>query len=65
MIESPDLYVEKLELWDTIMLDDWELYLKDIREKENQELTVYNFRLDGTKEYIADWYIVHNNLIKQ
>ncbi len=65
MQESPGLHVELLQVWDTVVLEDRELYLFNIWEKKNQSQTVYNFRLDGTHEYIADWYIVHNVEVKQ
>ncbi len=64
MVESPELEVSLLEVGDTIIMQDGSFVtIKKINTEFTKEW-VYNFRLDGSKQYVADGYIVHNTELK-
>jgi len=62
-LESPDLKVSKLKTGDTLITTHWLEKLSNI-DTIIKPWYVYNFKTNGTHEYIADGYVVHNPLQK-
>ena len=59
-LESPGIEVSLLSLGDTfIMKEDQTKQLTQLNSKEIST-TVYNFGVNGTHEFYADNYLVHN-----
>lgn len=58
--ESPGLEVTKLSLGDTFIMKDNQT--KNLTQLDSKEIstTVYNFGVNGTHEFYADDYLVHN-----
>lgn len=59
-IESPTLEVNQLEIGDILIKENGEQ--EELKEfySEFTTTTVYNFSLNGTKDFYADGYLVHN-----
>jgi hypothetical protein len=60
--EIPDLKVTKLTVGDTLILEGGrELPLTSMQSK-HEITSVYNFQLEGTHDYYADGFLVHNKV---
>ena len=59
MLESPGLGVRKLKVGDLLIREDGIELIISLDSIQTEE-TVYNFTLDGSHEYIANGYVVHN-----
>lgn len=57
--EIRDLNVTLLEIGDVLIKEDDLEIVYSLDSRETQE-RVYNFELDGSHEYVADGYVVHN-----
>ena len=57
---NPDLDIQQLSLGDVIVTDKGHVTLNKISHIPVQGLKVYNLRLDGSQEYYADGFVVHN-----
>ncbi len=60
--ESPNLKVSKLSVGDTLIKEDGSKILLSSFDKKYSETTVYNFQIEGTHDYYANGYWVHNKL---
>lgn len=63
--EDPGLSVGKLKVGDTILREDGSQFLLTTLEAREAKTTVYNLTIDGTHEYYADGYLVHNKIPQQ
>lgn len=61
--ENPDIIVSKLGIWDILITDKWTVKIYNIKQTQKSGY-VYNFKLDWNHTYYADWYLVHNPVIK-
>lgn len=59
-IESPDLEVSQLEKGDILIRQDGSHELLEDFDFKIKETKVYNFGLNGSRDYYADGYLVHN-----
>jgi hypothetical protein len=59
-IESPTLEVTKLEIGDILIKEDGEQEVLVEFYSKHTKTKVYNFGLNGTKDFYADGYLVHN-----
>tara|TARA_Y100000296_G_scaffold2588_1_gene3672 strand:+ start:18095 stop:20560 length:2466 start_codon:yes stop_codon:yes gene_type:complete len=57
---NPELDIQQLSLGDVIVTDKGHVTLNKITHIPVQGLKVYNLRLDGSQEYYADGFVVHN-----
>jgi hypothetical protein len=60
--EMPGFQVAKLEVGDTLILEDGQTMTLTGMDSKYEKTTVYNFQLDGTHEYYADKFLVHNKV---
>ena len=62
--ETPDLAVEKLAVGDEIMKHDGTFFTITALEAKPVETTVYNLDVNGSHDYFADGFHVHNVSMK-
>jgi Chaperone of endosialidase len=56
---DPGIKVTKLEIWDILIIENWQTKLEALDGKDLPQ-KVYTFTVDGTHDYYADGYLVHN-----
>jgi Chaperone of endosialidase len=56
---DPGLEVTQLKIWDILITEKWKIILESLDGKELPQ-KVYTFTVDGTHDYYADEYLVHN-----
>ena len=56
---NPTLEIKKLQIGDVLIREEGRETIISIDLHQNDE-NIYNFELDGTKDYYADGYLVHN-----
>lgn len=59
-IESPTLEVSQLEIGDILVKENGEREVLHSFDSIESRQTVYNFGLNGTRDFYADGYLVHN-----
>jgi hypothetical protein len=59
MIINPTLEIKKLEIWDVLHLESWIQKLESFDSTEMMT-QVYNFEVSWSRDYYADWFLVHN-----
>lgn len=59
---DPTLEVTKLQIGDILVTEKENIKLNTIIGKDEPQ-TVYTFSVDGTNDYYADGYLVHNKTI--
>lgn len=60
-ITNPGLVVGALEVGDTLVTSSGMVVLTQIDKKYSEE-TVYTIEVDGTHDYYADGFLVHNKI---
>ncbi len=61
--ENPNLLLTKLEIWDTIIMNNGLKYVFSIWNKSFDKSTkLYNFTVSWNSTYYANWMLVHNKL---
>lgn len=58
--EIPDIKVKKLQIGDVLVKENGYEILMSLEKTDNVSTIVYNFELDGTREYLVNEYSVHN-----
>lgn len=58
--ESPGIKVSELAVGDTLIMKDGKTMKLESFDKLYREMTVYNFGVNGTHDFYADDYLVHN-----
>lgn len=58
--EIPEITVKKLQVGDILVKEKGFEILMSLEETKNVTTTVYNFELNGTREYLVNEYSVHN-----
>ena len=57
---NPDLNITQLKIGDILLTDKGFVRLDTVNSEDKKGTTVYNLHLDGTQEYYADGFLVHN-----
>lgn len=57
---NPTLEITQLNVGDILLTEEGSVELKSVDYVERENIKVYNLHLDGTQEYYADGYLVHN-----
>ncbi len=60
MQESPWLKITLMKVWDTLVKKDWFEKILSINCELTWWITVYDFGIDDTKLFYANWYLTHN-----
>jgi len=63
-IENPGLEVSELQIGDQLLREDGSITVLNSVDKKYAEVMVYNFRVDGMRDFYADGYWVHNAISK-